>query len=249
MNFRCAKILFAAAIFCLGARFSAAEKPRVFVLTDIDNEPDDAMSLVRFLVYANQWDVEGLVATTSIHQQNKVAPERIRQIVAAYGQVLLGSLADFFGGCACHRADHAFAFTAMRSANSNPESAAPSTRGPPRLSPPKPKPSSGSHTHPFANDATGSLNFQRCNATLTTGAPNQSAMSGITIAASSVSVFAKCSAANDGLKCTVTAPATPGEIPFLVLSAIHRTRPFVSATPSTGTALAPPSVSSNAKHG
>lgn len=87
MNFRCAKIPFAAALFCLGASFSAAEKPRVFVLTDIENEPDDAMSLVRFLVYANQWDVEGLVATTSIHQQDKVAPERIRQIVAAYGQV------------------------------------------------------------------------------------------------------------------------------------------------------------------
>ncbi len=68
MNFRFAKIPFAAAIFCLGAGFSAAEKPRVFVLTDTENEPDDALSLVRFLVYANQWDVEGLVATTSIHQ-------------------------------------------------------------------------------------------------------------------------------------------------------------------------------------
>ena len=66
---------------------SAAEKPRVFVLTDIENEPDDAMSMVRFLVYANQWDTEGLVATTSIHQQDKVAPERIREIVRAYGQV------------------------------------------------------------------------------------------------------------------------------------------------------------------
>lgn len=38
-------------------------KPRVFVLTDIENEPDDAISLVRFLTYANHWDVEGLVAT------------------------------------------------------------------------------------------------------------------------------------------------------------------------------------------
>ena len=36
-------------------------KPRAFVLTDIENEPDDAMSLVRFLVYSNNWDVEGLV--------------------------------------------------------------------------------------------------------------------------------------------------------------------------------------------
>jgi len=66
---------------------SAADKPRVFVLTDIENEPDDAMSMVRFLVYANHYDVEGLVATTSIHQQRRVAPQRIRRIVEAYGKV------------------------------------------------------------------------------------------------------------------------------------------------------------------
>lgn len=65
----------------------ATAKPRVFVLTDIENEPDDAMSLVRFLVYSNQWDVEGLVATTSVHLPDRVAPERIRQIVDAYAQV------------------------------------------------------------------------------------------------------------------------------------------------------------------
>ena len=66
---------------------SAAEKPRVFVLTDIENEPDDAMSMVRFLTYANHYDIEGLVATTSIHQRGRVAPQRIRRIVEAYGQV------------------------------------------------------------------------------------------------------------------------------------------------------------------
>jgi hypothetical protein len=64
-----------------------AIKPRVFVLTDIENEPDDAMSMVRFLTYCNHWDVEGLIATTSIHQQNRTAPQRIRRIVEAYGQV------------------------------------------------------------------------------------------------------------------------------------------------------------------
>ena len=52
----------------------AYAKERVFVLTDIENEPDDAMSMVRFLTYANQFDIEGLVATTSIHQKNHVAP-------------------------------------------------------------------------------------------------------------------------------------------------------------------------------
>jgi hypothetical protein len=66
---------------------AAAEKPRVCVLTDIENEPDDAMSMVRFLTYANQFDIEGLVATTSIHQKNRVAPQRIRRIVEAYGRV------------------------------------------------------------------------------------------------------------------------------------------------------------------
>jgi hypothetical protein len=63
------------------------EKSRVFVLTDIENEPDDAMSMVRFLVYANHFDIEGLAATTSIHQQNKVATYRIKEIAEAYDKV------------------------------------------------------------------------------------------------------------------------------------------------------------------
>lgn len=64
-----------------------AEKPRVFVLTDIENEPDDAQSLVRFLTYSNHWDIEGLVATTSCWQRDKTAEWRIHEIVDAYGKV------------------------------------------------------------------------------------------------------------------------------------------------------------------
>ncbi len=63
------------------------DKPRVIVLTDIENEPDDAMSLVRFLLYSNQFDVAGLVATTSVHQPNKIADWRIKEILNAYQQV------------------------------------------------------------------------------------------------------------------------------------------------------------------
>lgn len=70
-----------------GVALAAPDKPRVLVLTDIENEPDDAMSMVRFLVYSNQWEVEGLVATTSVHQKKKVAAWRIREIVEAYGKV------------------------------------------------------------------------------------------------------------------------------------------------------------------
>lgn len=82
------------AFFLLAAVWPAAcfaqvpdQKLRVLVLTDIENEPDDAQSLVRFLTYVNQWDVEGLIATTSVHQQKRIAPERIRRIVEAYGKV------------------------------------------------------------------------------------------------------------------------------------------------------------------
>src|SRR5689334_4584050 len=65
----------------------ASPKPRVIVLTDIENEPDDAMSMVRFLTYSNQFDVEGLIATTSVHQKTKTAAWRIREIIEAYGKV------------------------------------------------------------------------------------------------------------------------------------------------------------------
>lgn len=85
-------LFLALAIPAFGCNFTAAqatppEKLRVLVLTDIENEPDDAMSMVRFLTYSNQWDVEGLVATTSVHQRNKTAAWRIREIVTAYGKV------------------------------------------------------------------------------------------------------------------------------------------------------------------
>jgi hypothetical protein len=79
--------LIACLLALLFAPAFAADKPRVFVLTDIENEPDDAQSLVRLLTYANQFDIEGLVATTSVHQPRKTAAWRIREILSAYGQV------------------------------------------------------------------------------------------------------------------------------------------------------------------
>jgi len=62
-------------------------KPRVLVLTDIGNEPDDQMSMVRFLVYSNQFDIEGLVATTSTWQKAAVKPEIIHSLIDAYEHV------------------------------------------------------------------------------------------------------------------------------------------------------------------
>lgn len=66
----------------------ASEKPRVFVLTDIGGDPDDAESLVRFLLYTNQFDVEGLAATSSRHRRGGIFPQKIEERVRAYGAVL-----------------------------------------------------------------------------------------------------------------------------------------------------------------
>jgi len=78
--------------------FEPTPRPRVIVLTDITNEPDDEESMVRFLAYCNEYDVEGLIATTSIWLKDKVRPDKIRERVDAYGQVrenLLKHAADY----------------------------------------------------------------------------------------------------------------------------------------------------------
>lgn len=59
-------------------------KPRVFILSDISNEPDDAESLCRYLLYANQFETEGLVACTSTWMKNKVCPQDMEKIIDAY---------------------------------------------------------------------------------------------------------------------------------------------------------------------
>ena len=63
---------------------TSQEKPRLFVLTDIGGDPDDQMSMVRLMTYSNQIDIEGLVATEVVKTVN---PDRIQQIVEAYGKV------------------------------------------------------------------------------------------------------------------------------------------------------------------
>ena len=59
------------------------DKQRIIVLTDIENEPDDAESLVRFMLYTNHFDVEGLCATTSRWLRDRTAEWRIKEIVEA----------------------------------------------------------------------------------------------------------------------------------------------------------------------
>ena len=61
--------------------------PRMIVVSDIGNEPDDQMSLVRLLLYSNELDIEALIASTSTWQKSAIHPETMRKLVEAYGQV------------------------------------------------------------------------------------------------------------------------------------------------------------------
>ena len=61
--------------------------PRVIVISDIGNEPDDQMSLVRLLLYSNELEIEGLIAATSTWQKSAVHPETMHALIQAYGQV------------------------------------------------------------------------------------------------------------------------------------------------------------------
>jgi len=71
----------------LRARVREVPKARVIVLTDISNEPDDEESMVRFLIYSNEYDVEGLIATTSTWLRDTTRADLIARQIIAYGKV------------------------------------------------------------------------------------------------------------------------------------------------------------------
>src|SRR5437762_706826 len=52
------------ALMLLGSIPVRGAEPRIRLLieTDAGGDPDDEQSLVRFLLYANEWDIEGIIA-------------------------------------------------------------------------------------------------------------------------------------------------------------------------------------------
>ncbi len=67
-------------------------KPRFLVLTDIGGDPDDQQSLVRLLVYANEFDLEGIIPEHWDHTEHKITPEQqmllVLEYIDAYEKVL-----------------------------------------------------------------------------------------------------------------------------------------------------------------
>lgn len=87
-----ARRTFIAVFIASFAVLHAAERPRLAVLTDIGGDPDDQQALIRLMVYANEFELEALIATAvrARHTPSgpSTKPELIREIVNAYGKVL-----------------------------------------------------------------------------------------------------------------------------------------------------------------
>ncbi len=60
---------------------------RVIILSDIEADPDDTQSFIRLLLYSNEIDIRGLIATTSVWKKMNVSPGSIKKIIGAYGRV------------------------------------------------------------------------------------------------------------------------------------------------------------------
>ena len=63
-------------------------RPRIVNTTDLGADPDDRQSLVRFLVMSNEYDVEGLIVSTSCWRKHQEDTSMLDEIVDAYGQVV-----------------------------------------------------------------------------------------------------------------------------------------------------------------
>ena len=86
------------AVFCLATVVSTADatanepRLRLIIETDAGGDPDDEQSLVRFLLYANEWDVEAIIAyRPHARDGENLNPERtglgiVRRQLAAYRQ-------------------------------------------------------------------------------------------------------------------------------------------------------------------
>ena len=70
----------------------SAERLRVIVETDAGGDPDDEQSLVRFLLYVNEWDVEGIIANRDRARDGenrnveRTGLAIVQRLVRAYGQ-------------------------------------------------------------------------------------------------------------------------------------------------------------------
>lgn len=71
---------------CQASRYE--NKTRVFIMTDISNEPDDQMSLVRLLTYSNELDIINIATVTSTWKNDSIDTASVFQVLDGYSQVV-----------------------------------------------------------------------------------------------------------------------------------------------------------------
>jgi hypothetical protein len=80
-------LTFCILIFACGAP-AYAEKIRVMIETDIGGDPDDQASFVRWLLYVNEWDVEGIITTRPPWSRQGHGYTIAKKNIDAYRQVV-----------------------------------------------------------------------------------------------------------------------------------------------------------------
>lgn len=86
-------LYFIAALLILSSveKARSQERPRLLITTDIGGDPDDQQSLVRLMVYACEFEIEGIISsaagTLGELKEEIVRPELITEIVNGYKQV------------------------------------------------------------------------------------------------------------------------------------------------------------------
>jgi len=72
------------------------EKYRLIILADMGNEPDEEQQMMHMLMYANEFDVEGLIAVTGKFlnpnstnpEKQRLYPELFHHLIEGYSKVL-----------------------------------------------------------------------------------------------------------------------------------------------------------------
>lgn len=79
-------------VYATFRRLTTDNRRRLLIETDAGGDPDDEQSLVRFLLYANEWDLEGIIANRPVTRRPEnrnpanTGLDVVRRLIAAYGE-------------------------------------------------------------------------------------------------------------------------------------------------------------------
>src|SRR5262249_52219249 len=93
-------LIICSVIFCSAPTLHAEERLRLLIETDAGGDPDDEQSLVRFLLYTCEWDVEGIIA----NRPQTRRPENQAREDTGYG--IVQALVNAYGACWTNLVQH-----------------------------------------------------------------------------------------------------------------------------------------------